>query len=212
MNAMRLHDAKETFWFGADPARARGAVILIHGRGGSAEDIAGLADGLPQENIAFAAPRALQGTWYPDRFFVPPDHNEPWLSSGLEVIGGLVGRLLEAGIPPERIGLGGFSQGACLSLEYAFRHPRRYGFVAGLSGALIGPLKTVRSGVDLLKTPVLLGCAREDAYIPLPHVEESDRVFSAANAELTKLIFSGHDHTVFPEEMDWIRQQMSRWT
>lgn len=208
---MRLHDAKETLWFGTDPARARGAVILVHGRGGSPEDIAGLADELPQENIAFAAPRALRGTWYPHRFFDPLDQNEPWLSSGLEVIGGLVGRLLEAGIPAERIGLGGFSQGACLSLEYAFRHPRRYGFVAGLSGALIGPLKAARAGVDLLKTPILLGCAREDAYIPLPHVEESDRILSAANTELTKLIFPGHDHAVFPEEIGWICQKMAHW-
>jgi len=107
----------------------------------------------------------------------------------------------------DRIGLIGFSQGACLSLEYCARAPGRYGFVAGLSGALIGPIDTPRTAGDLQHTPILLGCAEHDAHIPLEYVEESAAVVAKMNAAVTKQIFPGSAHTVFPEEIMWLKQQ-----
>jgi phospholipase/carboxylesterase len=202
----QIHDVKGTARFGQPLSRARGAVILLHGRGSSPHDIAGLADVMPGPDLAFLAPAAKDGTWYPNRFLAPLERNEPRLSSALNVIDQLVAEVLAAGIASERIGLAGFSQGACLALEYASRHPLRYGFVAGLSGALIGPADTRRPPGDLRVTPVLLGCAELDAHIPLEYVERSAEMFSRLKAEVTKLIFTGAAHAIFPEEIDWLKR------
>lgn len=207
---MSSHDAAHTLRFGAPLAQARAVVILVHGRGSSASDIAGLARALPGEGIAFLAPEATDNTWYPQRFLAPLAHNEPWLSGALNIIDTLVAEAVAAGVPHERIGLAGFSQGACLVLEYASRHPHRYGFVAGLSGALVGPLGTARDAADLQRTPVLLGCAELDAHIPLIHVEHSAAALAALNADVTTHIFPGASHTVFPEEIAWLRAQAAR--
>src|SRR5882757_2873882 len=114
----QLHDIKGTARFGSPLSQAQGAVILVHGRGSSPHDIAGLADVIPGGGLAFLAPAATGGTWYPQRFLAPLERNEPWLSSALNVIDQLVAEALAAGIASERIGLAGFSQGACLVLEY----------------------------------------------------------------------------------------------
>ncbi|CAM2881919.1 alpha/beta hydrolase [Rariglobus hedericola] len=204
---MHLHDATHTLRLGAPLAKARGVVILLHGRGSSADDIAGLADVFGASDLTYLVPEAANSSWYPHRFLVPPAQNEPWLSSALAVIDTLVAEALVAGIPSERIGLAGFSQGACLSLEYASRHPRRYAFVAGLSGALIGPTDTTRDCIDLQGTPVLVACAERDAHIPLDHVEHSATALAAFNATVTKHIFPGSAHNVFPEEVAWLKKQ-----
>lgn len=208
---MRLHDPAQTLRRGEPLAEARGVLILIHGGGAPAEDIAGLANYLPVENLAILAPSARENTWYPNRFFVPLEENEPWLSSGLDLIDSLLGEARAAGIPDDRIGIAGFSQGGCLALEYAVRHPRRYGFVAGMSSALIGPAGIPRKTADLLETPVLLACADHDPHIPLPYVEESAGILSRSNAALTKQIFRGCDHTVFPEEIEWLAARIKEW-
>lgn len=185
-------------------AQARGAVILIHGRGSSARDIAHLADTLNAPEVAFLAPSAEGGTWYPQRFFAPPAQNEPFLTSALATIEALVRQAAAARIGAGRIGLVGFSQGACLALEHAARAGRRYGFVAALSGALIGPLDTSRETVDLQGAPVLLGCAEADAHIPLEYVERSAQVLEGLGAAVTKQIYPGAAHSVFQPEVDWI--------
>jgi phospholipase/carboxylesterase len=208
---MQLHDLSDTLRFGAPLAQATGAVILLHGRGSSAQDIAGLGRALKNETLACLAPNASGGAWYPQRFLAPLAQNEPWLSSALGVIDRLLKEVQSAGIPLERIGLAGFSQGACLALEYAARNPRRYGFVAGLSGALIGPLDTPRLATDLGKTPVLVACAEGDAHIPLEFVEQSAATFLTFNAELTKHVFHGGTHTIFAEELVWLREQVVDW-
>jgi len=209
---MLIHDANHTLYFGTRLDEARGAIILIHGRGASAEDIAGLSEALPAEGLSFLVPDALHGTWYPQRFFVPLQENEPHLSSGLELIGHLIAEIKEAGIPLERVAIVGFSQGGCLGLEYAFRNPGRYGFVAGLSSALIGPAGTPRPETDLQQTPVLVACAEGDPHIPLPFVEESVRTLSASNADVTRQIFPGYDHTIFPEEIEWLAAHIKAWS
>jgi predicted esterase len=164
---------------------------------------------MPGAGLAFLAPAATGGTWYPQRFFAPLERNEPWLSSALNVIDRLVAEVQAAGVAAEHIGLAGFSQGGCLVLEYASRHPRRYWFVAGLSGALIGPAGTPRPPVDLRGTPVLLGCAERDAHIPRSYVEGSAETLAQFGAVVTKQIFPGAAHMVFPEEIEWLRQQVS---
>jgi phospholipase/carboxylesterase len=204
---MPLHDTTHALRFGAPLTKANGVVILVHGRGSSADDIAGLAKAFGSAQLAYVAPEAANNSWYPHRFLVPPAQNEPWLSSALSVIDTLVAEAHTAGIPYERIGLVGFSQGACLALEYSARHPRRYAFVAGLSGALIGPTAAPRDAVDLRRTPVLIACAEADAHIPLEHVEHSAAALAAFNADVTKRVFPGSAHTVFPEEVTWLQKQ-----
>jgi phospholipase/carboxylesterase len=203
-----MHTVIDTLRFGKPLTEAKSALILIHGRGSSPEDIAGLAGALDAANFACLAPAAENGTWYPQRFFVPLRHNEPSLTSALNTVEHLVNEVLAAGIAAERIGLIGFSQGACLALEHAARAGRRYAFTAGLSGALIGPIETVRPKVDLNRMPVLLGCAENDAHIPLEFVEKSAEALQRMNATVTKQVYPGPAHTVFPEEVAWIRQQM----
>ena len=201
---MNLHDTRSTLRLGVPLAQARSAILLMHGRGSSADDIAGISSIFNAKDIAFLAPEATNHTWYPERFLAPTDRNEPWLSSALGVIDRLVQEARDAGIPDERIGFVGFSQGACLVLEYSTRHPRRHGFVAGLSGALIGPLDTPRAAIDLRGTPMLLGCAERDAHIPLDHVEHSVKVLAGFGADVTRQIFPGSAHTIFPEEVAWL--------
>jgi phospholipase/carboxylesterase len=204
---VKLHDAKATLRFGQPLPQARGAVILVHGRGSSPQDIAGLAQAFPKAGLAFLAPAAAGGAWYPKRFFAPLASNEPWLSSALKVLAQLVAEVLAAGVPPERMGFAGFSQGACLALEFVARHPLRYAFAAGLSGALIGPAGGPRPRGDLKGTPVLLGCAERDPHIPVESVDESAEAFKGLGADVTRLIFPGASHTVFPEEVEWLRQR-----
>jgi predicted esterase len=201
---MSIHDDQHVLRGGSPLARARTALLLIHGRGASAEDIYSLGEeiaaGTP--GVALFAPQAAGATWYPNRFLVPLAENEPHLSSALAVISRLMGELTRGGVPFERIVLAGFSQGACLSLEFAARNPRRYGGVLGLSGALIGPPGTPHEPKGRLdSTPVYLGCSDRDAHIPLSSVEESAGVLSGLGASVTKAIFPGMGHTVNAEEL-----------
>jgi phospholipase/carboxylesterase/glyoxalase family protein len=123
---------------------AQAAMIMVHGRGASAADILTLTDQLAQPGFAYLAPQAAGNTWYPNRFLVPLEDNEPWLSSALTRVGDVYVEIVKAGIPSERVMILGFSQGACLTLEYTARNAQRYGGIIGLSGALIGPDDTPR--------------------------------------------------------------------
>jgi predicted esterase len=194
---------------GADPRRARAAVVLVHGRGASPEAIAGLTRRLPQGDIAYLAPGAPGGVWYPYRFLTPRAENEPALSRALARIAAVVAGLVADGVPHERIGLVGFSQGACLVLEHALHAPRRYGFVAGLSGAMIGPAGEARAPADLCGTPVLIACAEYDAHIPIEYVEATALRFRASGAAVTHLTFAGDHHGVFPEEVAWLQKHVA---
>jgi phospholipase/carboxylesterase len=207
---MKLHDDAPLLRLGAPLTSARGVVILLHGRGSSAHEIARLIPAFGASDLAYLVPEAAHRTWYPNRFLAPPAHNEPWLSSAIARIDSLVAAAYAAGQAHDRIALVGFSQGACLSLEYAVRHPRRYGFIGGLSGALIGPTDILRETTNLLRTPVLLGCAENDAHIPLDHVEHTAAALTAFNAEITQHIFPGSAHTVFQEEITWLRDHAAR--
>jgi len=182
------------------------AMILVHGRGGSAEDMLGLAAELHRPELAYLAPQADGHTWYPYSFLAPLEQNEPGLSSGLEVLADLVAHLEQASIPAERIVLLGFSQGACLSLEFAARNARRWGGVVALSGGLIGPPGTPRDYSGSFEdTPVFLGCSDRDPHIPKERVDESAQVFERMGAAVTEQIYPGLGHTVNEDELDFVR-------
>ena len=129
---------------GAQLSSAKAAMIMVHGRGASADDILGLAPELQAEDFAYLAPQAAGHTWYPNRFLAPIESNEPSLSSALSVLAAIEARVIEGGVRPEAVFFLGFSQGACLVLEYAARNARRFGGIIGLSGGLIGPEGTPR--------------------------------------------------------------------
>lgn len=187
---------------GPAPADARLAAICVHGRGASAEDILGLAQEFAAPDVAFLAPQAAANTWYPYSFLQPIAQNEPGITSGLGKIASLIAWLGEQGVAPERIVLLGFSQGACLSLEFAARHARRYAAVVGLSGGVIGPAATSRDYAGSMSgTPVLLGCSDIDPHIPLERVRETADVFRRLGAAVDERIYPRMGHLVNEDEI-----------
>jgi predicted esterase len=200
------HAGQPVRTMGPSPDQARLAMILVHGRGASAEDILGLAREFRQPDVAYLAPQAAGNTWYPYTFLAPIEKNEPALSSALGVLQGLVSRLGEQGVPAERVGLLGFSQGGCLSLEFAARHARHYAAVVALSGGLIGPPGTPRkySG-SAAGTFVFLGCSDVDPHIPFERVQETTEVFRGLGAVVDERIYHGMGHTVNRDEIDAVR-------
>jgi predicted esterase len=188
---------------GPAPAAARLAVILVHGRGDSAAGILGLAEHFDLADVAWLAPQAAGHAWYPYSFMAPIERNQPGLDSGLRTVAGLVAGLDADGVPPARIVLMGFSQGACLAQEYAARHARRYAAIVGLSGGLIGPPGTPRDYAGGFEgTPVFLGCSDIDSHIPVERVHESADVFRRMGASVDERIYPGMGHTVNRDELD----------
>ncbi|MCI0647470.1 MAG: alpha/beta hydrolase, partial [Chloroflexi bacterium] len=166
--------------------QARAAVVLVHGRGATAESILALAGELYHPEVAYLAPQAAGNTWYPYSFLSPIAQNEPGISSGLAALAALLERVVVAGIPYERIVLGGFSQGACLATEFVARNARRYGGVLGYSGGLIGPPGTPRDYQgSLAGTPVFLGCSDVDPHIPKERVQETADVLTRLGGQVT---------------------------
>lgn len=197
------HQGQKVIIAGRPLAEAEAAVILIHGRGASAENILDLARDLYDERIAYIAPQAANHAWYPNTFLAPIPSNEPGISSGLQAIADLVALVEDAGIPSERIVIGGFSQGACLASEFVARHPRRYGGLLAFSGGVIGPLGMERhdSG-DLEGTPAFLGCSDVDFHIPVERVDETAEILTSLGGRVTKKIYPGMGHTIIQDELD----------
>ena len=201
------HQDQPVYQTGVKLDQAQSAMILIHGRGATAQDILTLTSELEAPDFAFLAPQADGYTWYPYRFLEPVERNEPGISSGLQVIGDLIEQLNDHDIPTEHIFLLGFSQGACLALEYAARHPQRYGGIIGLSGGLIGPQISPEDYSGSLKqTPVFLGCSDVDPHIPRERVEESATIFRKLVGQVTLRLYPGMGHTVNQDEIDIIQQ------
>jgi phospholipase/carboxylesterase len=203
------HQGQPLLVRGAALDQARAAMVLVHGRGDSAAGIMALAQELAQPDFVYLAPQAAGGQWYPNRFIAPLASNEPGLSSGLQAIADALARAADAGIPAERVILLGFSQGACLALEFAARNARRYGGVAGLSGGLIGPDGTPRDyDGSLAGTPVLLGCSDVDFHIPLQRVHEAAEVLGRLGAQVDERIYPGMGHTINQDELDAVQAMM----
>ena len=181
-------------------------MILVHGRGGSPEDLLGLAAELRLDDVLYVAPQAAGHTWYPYSFLTPMERNEPGLTSGLNKISLLIDTLRHEGLDPDRVGLLGFSQGACLSLEYAARHARRYAAIVGLSGGVIGPPGTPRDYPGSVEgTPVFLGCSDVDPHIPEARVHETADVFRHLQGKVDARIYAGMGHLVNEDEIEAVR-------
>jgi predicted esterase len=196
---------------GAPLYRATAAMVMLHGRGADASDMLELAEVLAQPDLAYLAPQAMGRSWYPYSFLAPIVRNEPFLSSALQMVDRLLVRLVSDGLPLDKVVLLGFSQGACLALEYAARHARRYGALVGLSGGLIGPDGTPRDYPgQFAGTPVLLGCSDTDPHIPLTRVHETARVFKKLGAAATERIYPGMGHSINDDEIFQVRTLLAR--
>jgi phospholipase/carboxylesterase len=180
-------------------------MILVHGRGASAADIMTLGAEVMHPGVAYLAPQAAGNAWYPNPFTAPMESNEPYLSSALEVLTSLLASV-EKSVPANRVILLGFSQGACLTLEFAARHARRYGGVVGLSGGLIGPDGTPRDYPGTFDgTPALLGCSDVDPHIRKDRVLEAAEVYTRMGAKVTAKLYPGMGHTVNADEIEIVR-------
>ena len=182
--------------------KARGAVVLLHGRGASAEDILGVADELQLPEFAYLAPQPAGHTWYPNSFLAPIERNEPWLSSALELVGSILKNLTDAGMPRSKVGILGFSQGACLATEFVARNPARYAGLVAFTGGLIGPEGTLfqHSG-DLGGTPCFLGSSDPDPHVPWERVKESAAKLSAIGGSVTLKRYPSMGHTINQDEI-----------
>lgn len=192
--------------------RAKAAVVMVHGRGADAESMLSLAEVFAQPDLAYLAPQAASQSWYPHSFLAPIARNEPFLSSALGVLDELLDQLAGASFAPERVVLLGFSQGACLALEYAARRARRYGGLVGLSGGLIGPDGTPRDYAgDLRGTSAFLGCSDVDPHIPLARVHETTRVLGRLGGSVAERIYPGMGHGINDDEVKHIRGLLARF-
>lgn len=200
------HGGQPVLTTGASLSEATGAVVMIHGRGATAESILAMVPAIGQPGLAYLAPQAQGNTWYPFSFLSPIPQNEPGISSGMGAIERLLSTIEAAGIPAERTVLLGFSQGACLTTEFVARHAKRYGGVAGLSGGLIGPDGTPRTYQGTLDgTPVFLGCSDVDSHIPADRVRETERVLARLGASVVMRLYPGMGHTVNDDEIENVR-------
>jgi predicted esterase len=199
--------------------------VMAHGRGGSPEDMLRLAEHLALPDAAFLAPAAAGGSWWPASFLAPLTANEPGLSSALDVFRTLIGQLQDSGVGTDRIVPMGFSQGACLALEYAARSGRAFKGVVGLSGGLVGTGEAGGPPADALYGhapkrfdypaappggPVFLGCHERDPHIPLARVHESARVFERLGGAVTVAVLPGAGHGIVEEEVRALRGLYNR--
>lgn len=191
---------------GTSVSGAKAAVVMIHGRGATAQGMLRLADEWGhRDTVHYLAPQAYHNRWYPYSFLAETKKNQPGLSSGLQLIHDLIQQLSDAGIPKDKIVLLGFSQGACLALEYAARHPQKLGGIVGLSGGLIGSQVSEKNyNGDLYRTPVFLGCSDRDPHVPQQRIEDTARVMKRLNGEVTKKIYPHMGHTVNEDEISFV--------
>ncbi len=193
---------KEFISVGREIAQASKALVMVHGRGGSADDIISLAGHLSVDNFTLVAPQASNNTWYPYSFLSPVAANEPWLSSALDILKEMVDDLQVKGIRKENIFFLGFSQGACLTLEFVTRNAAKYGGVIAFTGGLIGEkLNTENYKGDFSGTPVFIGTSDPDPHVPVSRVNESEAILQSMHAVVTKKIYQNMGHTINNDEI-----------
>jgi phospholipase/carboxylesterase len=193
---------------GTPPDSAEKALILLHGRGASAEDIITLADEFCDDTYYIVAPRAVNDAWYPYSFLAPESQNEPWLSSAVATVKRLIDEISEH-LPLHKIYLMGFSQGACLALEVSARYANRFAGVAAFSGGLIGDtIRTDKYHGSFDGAKIFIGNSDEDPHIPLIRTEESAVVMENLGADVTLKIYPGMTHTIIQDEIDTVRELM----
>jgi len=201
MEQQRLHE-KQIFTGGQPLDKADKVLIMVHGRGALASDILPLATHLEVAGFALLAPQATHQTWYPASFLAPAELNEPWLSSALGLLDEMTREVHEHGIRWEHLFLLGFSQGACLTLEFAARHARRYGGIIAFTGGLIGDqVHREHYSGDFGKTPVFIGTSDPDPHVPVARVRESAAVLRDLHADVTLQVYPGMGHTISAPEI-----------
>lgn len=178
-------------------------LIMVHGRGGSAEDILSLSAYLEVQGFSLLAPQATNHTWYPYSFLMPPVQNEPWLSSALALLKDLVDELMQQGIPTNNIYFLGFSQGACLALEFVARNAARYGGVVAFTGGLIGDTLNLENYTgNFQQTPIFIGTSNPDPHVPVERVQATAEILNNMGAQVTTKLYAGMAHTISQEELD----------
>ena len=178
-------------------------LILLHGRGGSAEDILSLATHLNVKDFTLMAPQATNNTWYPYSFLASPAQNEPWLSSALTILKELLDEVLAKGVPAENIYFTGFSQGACLTLEFVTRNANRYGGVAAFTGGLIGDkIYSENYTGDFKGTPIFIGTSNPDPHVPVERFYATANILKDRNAAVTEKVYNNMGHTINQDEID----------
>jgi len=206
----RPHQGLDIAEYGPSLSRAQAAMILVHGRGATAQSLFPLAEQFAQPDFYFAAPRSDNHSWYPYSFLSPRENNQPGISSGLQSLYDLIQFISEAGIGKEQIILLGFSQGACLVTEFAARHPQKFGGIVALSGGLIGSkIKESDYNGFMEQTPVFLGCGESDPHVPEERLDITAKIFEKLKADVNRQIYPGMGHTINGEEIKIIRGMMS---
>jgi predicted esterase len=204
------HGTQAIVSIGTALADAAGVLILLHGRGGTAEDILGLGKAISPEKWAMLAPQASGNSWYPFSFLAPREQNEPYLTSALGRVQAAIDNALAAGIPAEKIAIGGFSQGACLATEFAGRNPRRYAALLALTGGLIGPPGApIKLTGDLAGTPILLSSGDPDPHVPWARVQQSADLLQKIGGRVTIRRYPGKPHSVTGEELSSARDVLA---
>jgi len=194
---------KQVLLKGKKLGEAEKVLVMLHGRGASAEDILSLSSHLHVSDFTLLAPQATGNTWYPYSFLAPPFNNEPWLSSAIAVVDDIVDDINENGVDNKNIFFLGFSQGACLTLEYVTRNADRYGGVVAFTGGLIGDkIYEQHYSGDFLGTPIFLGTSDPDPHVPVERVHESVKILKKMNAEVTEKIYPNMGHTINEDEIE----------
>lgn len=184
-------------------SEAKKVLVMVHGRGGNAEDFIQLSQELAVEDFAFLAPQAIRSTWYPYSFLAPVEQNEPQLSMSLSGLSELMDDLEGLGFSPRHIYFMGFSQGACLTLEFCARHAKRYGGIIAFTGGLIGEtVNTSHYRGDFEGTPIFIGSSDYDPHVPEDRIDESEEILTNLGAQVYKRIYPGMGHTIIPDEIE----------
>jgi phospholipase/carboxylesterase len=199
-----IHEHQTLLQSGTPLEAAKAVMILIHGRGDSAQGIMGLSQEFEQPDFAFVAPQAANNTWYPFRFIEPTSRNEPYLSSAIQTVNSIL-EMTQKHVSLERTFLVGFSQGACLALEVAARHGEKFGGVIAFSGGLIGDTLELEKYTNLEQTPIFLGCSDVDAHIPKARVEESAALLERLKANVTMRLYPNFGHSINADELELAR-------
>jgi phospholipase/carboxylesterase len=196
---------KKNFTAGKAISEAKKVLVMVHGRGAFAEDILSLAGYFKLKDFALIAPQATSNTWYPYSFLMPPKQNEPWLSSALDVLSDVVKDINDAGIVSEQIYFLGFSQGACLTLEFVTRNARKWGGVVAFTGGLIGDkIYTENYSGDFQNTLVFIGSSDPDPHVPVERVHTSSMILKNMDADITTKIYPGMGHTINKDEIEQV--------
>ncbi|HTB24304.1 MAG TPA: dienelactone hydrolase family protein [Puia sp.] len=198
---------EELIIYAGNKINAKKALIMLHGRGANAEDILSLAENLDVTEYLLAAPQASGNSWYPNSFLALPRNNEPWLSSALDLVHSVVGGFIKQGIKKEKIYFLGFSQGACLTLEYTARNAEHYGGIVAFTGGLIGDkiYKENYKG-DFSNTPVFIGTSNPDFHVPVERVRESANILRNMGADITERIYPNMGHTINQDEINHVNR------